>query len=185
MGKWLRAMAGAVALGLSAQVSVGLAQDAKAPAKAPAAAPSEAKGIAIVTPWARATPGGAKVGAAFMEIQAVPGADDKLLSASSPSAEVVELHDHVREGGVVKMRRIEALPIVGGKSVVLKPGGLHLMLMELKHPLKEGDAVDVTLVFEKAGQVKVAVPVIKIGSMGPPAGSDHGSGSGSGSGSKQ
>lgn len=185
MGKWLRAMVGAVALGMAAQVSAGLAQDAKAPPKAGSASPAEAKGISIVAPWARATPGGAKVGAAFLEIQAVAGSDDKLISASSPVAQTVELHDHIREGSVVKMRRIEVIAIGGGKSVTLKPGGLHLMLMDLKGPLNEGDKVELTLTFEKAGLIKVQAPVQKLGTMRAPAGEDGGSGSGSGSGSKQ
>ncbi len=197
MSTWLRITAGAGLLALGLQVPVGLAQDTKSPQKAPAdtkAAPAKpgeakAKGISIVSPWARATPGGSKVGAAFFEIQVAVGADDKLIGAASPAAQTVELHDHIRDGGIVKMRRIEAMPVPGGKTITLKPGGLHLMLMELKDGLKEGEAIEVTLTFEKAGTVKVQVPILKLGTMAAPAeagsgsGSDGGSGSGAGSGS--
>lgn len=140
-------------------------------------------GITVSAPWARATPGGAKVGAAFLEIRAQAGADDRLMSASSPAAGTVELHDHIRDGGVIKMRRVETIPVQGGKSVTLKPGGLHVMLMDLKAGLTEGELLELTLVFEKAGAVKVPVPIARIGAMtgtGAP-GTDQGSGSGSGS----
>jgi copper(I)-binding protein len=169
---------GATVLGMSAGPGTTLAQSPK-----PEAAKPDAKDavVTIVMPWARATPGGAKVGAAFLEIQAKPGFDDKLTSASSPAADVVELHDHVSDGGVMRMRKVEAIPLPGGKSVTLKPGGLHIMLIDLKAPLKEGDTIDLTLKFEKAGSLPVKVPVQKVGAMGGPTGSDHGSGSGSGS----
>lgn len=138
-------------------------------------------GVSIVAPWARATPGGSKIGAAFLELKG-GAADDKLVAAKAPVASVVELHDHIRDGNIMKMRRVEAIPVPAGKSVVLKPGGLHVMLIDLKEPLKEGAVVDLTLTFEKAGEIKVSVPVQKVGAMGGPhgSGSDHGSGSGSG-----
>lgn len=184
---WLGA---ATAIGLAATlagVPMGLAQDAKAPPKLPVAEKAPAAkptGLKVVTAWARATPGGAKVGAAFLEIQGAPDGDDKLLGASSPIAGAVELHDHIKDGGIMRMRRVEAIPVPAGKTVTLKPGGLHLMLLELKAPLVEGDAFDITLTFEKAGTIKVNAPVQKIGAMTGPVeagsgpGSDHGSGPG-------
>ncbi len=144
-------------------------------------------GITIAAPWARATPGGAKVGAAFLEIRSEPGADDKLVAAKSPAAGTVEIHDHIRDGSVMKMRRIEAIAVAGGKTAALKPGGQHLMLMDLKGDLREGETVEVTLVFEKAGEIKVPVPIGKVGAMSgpgmPAVGNGSGSGSGAGSGS--
>ena len=139
-------------------------------------------GITVTAPWTRATPGGAKVAGAFLEIRAEPGVEDKLIAVKSPAAGVVEIHDHVNEAGVMKMRRLEALPIKGTQAVVLKPGGLHMMLMDLKAPLKEGDVVAFTLVFEKAGELQIEAPVAKIGAMSATDVPGYGAGSGSGSG---
>lgn len=142
---------------------------------APAYAQQATDTVKVSTPWARATPGGAKVGAAYLEI-AAPKTGDKLLSANSPVAGVVELHTHAHENGVMRMRKVDSIPVEGGKSVKLAPGGLHVMLIDLKQPLKEGESIDLTLVFEKAGEVPVKVPVRKIGDPGPggKAGGGHG-----------
>lgn len=126
-----------------------------------------AKGVTVAHPWARATPGGATVGAAFLEMKAARGRGDRLVSARSPAAGAVEIHSHVMEGGVARMRRVEAIPVPGGKSVVLKPSGYHLMLTDLKAPLKEGDLVKITLVFEKAGAIDLEATVEPIGATGP------------------
>src|SRR5262245_29733230 len=95
-------------------------------------------GVTVAHPWARATPGGVKVGGAFFEIKAAAGKGDRLIAASSPVAGSVEIHNHIMEGGVARMRRVDAIAIAGGKSVVLAPSGYHVMLMDLKQPLKEG-----------------------------------------------
>jgi copper(I)-binding protein len=129
-------------------------------------------GITVVHPWARATPGGVKIGGAFLEIKAAAGKDDRLIAARSPVAGSVEIHSHSMDGGIVRMRRVDAVTIAGGKSVVLAPGSYHIMLMDLKQPLKEGDLVKLTLVFEKAGEIEVDATVEPIGAMGP-HGFDH------------
>jgi copper(I)-binding protein len=126
-----------------------------------------AKGVTVTHPWARATPGGAKIGGAYLEMTAARGQGDRLISASSPAAGTVELHNHIMEGGIAKMRRVEAIPVPGGKSVVLKPSGYHLMLTDLKAPLKEGDLVKITLQFEKAGPIELEATVEPIGATGP------------------
>lgn len=123
--------------------------------------------ITVVSPWARATPGGAKVGGAYLELKAAAGAGDKLVSASSPAAGTVEIHEHAHEGGVMKMRRIDGLAVPGGGTVALKPGGYHLMLMDLKQPLKQGETVKLDLVFEKAGKVAVEAKIAPIGAASP------------------
>jgi copper(I)-binding protein len=132
-----------------------------------AAAAQEFKigGITVVAPWARATPGGTKVGGAYLELKAAAGAGDRLVSASSPAAGSVEIHEHASEGGVMKMRRIDGLAVPAGASVMLKPGGYHLMLMDLKQPLKQGDKLQLTLTFEKAGALSVEGPVAPLGAM--------------------
>lgn len=132
----------------------------------------EAGGITVSHPWARATPGGATVGAAYVEIQAKDGQSDVLVAATSPLAGRVELHTHSMDGGVMKMRRMEKLPIAGGASAVLKPSGDHIMLFDLKEPLKEGAVLPITLVFEKAGEVKIEATIEPPGAKGP-HGLDH------------
>jgi copper(I)-binding protein len=126
-----------------------------------------ASGVTVAHPWARATPGGVTVGGAFLEIRAAPGRGDRLVAARSPVAGSVEIHSHVMERGIAKMRRVDAVAVPGGKSVVLKPGGYHVMLMDLKQPLKEGDLLTLTLVFEKAGPIEVEATVEPIGATGP------------------
>jgi copper(I)-binding protein len=125
-------------------------------------------GVTIADAWTRATPGGAKNGAVYMAIRAEPGAGDHLVAARSDAARSLELHTSIREGGVSKMRRLDALEIPAGQSIVLQPGGHHLMLLDLKQPLKAGERLKLTLVFEKAGEVTVEARIEAIGSGSPP-----------------
>lgn len=126
-----------------------------------------AKGVTVAHPWARATPGGATVAAAYMEIKTANGVTDKLISAQSPVAGRVEVHTHIMDGDVMKMRKVDAVDLSSGESKVLKPGGDHIMLFDLKQPLKEGDLVKLTLMFEKAGAIEVEGSVEPVGAMGP------------------
>lgn len=136
-------------------------------------------GLTLSMPWARATPGGAKVGAAYLEIKAAAGSDDTLVSASSSIAGSVELHTHSHDGGVMRMRRVDKIAVGGGTTVTFRPGGLHIMLIDLKQPMKVGDRVPLTLRFEKAGEVALDVPVLKVGAPGPGgSGGGHHSGHG-------
>ena len=119
--------------------------------------------ISIEKPFSRATPGGSKVGAGYMTITNKGTAADRLVSASSPAAGKVEIHEMKMQDGVMKMRELAGgLPIEAGKTAALAPGGYHLMLIELKAPLKTGDKVPVTLIFEKAGKVDVTLDVQRI-----------------------
>lgn len=116
--------------------------------------------IKIEHPASRATAPGQTNGAAFMEIENKGKADDKLLSASSPIAETVEIHSMSMEGDVMKMRAVEGLELPAGASVKLQHGqGYHIMLMGLKKPLKAGDKFPLSLQFEKAGKLKLSVHV--------------------------
>lgn len=124
-----------------------------------------ANGVSVEHPWVRATPGGSTITAAFMEIKSETG--DKLMSAASPAAGRVEVHTHIMEGDVMKMRRVEALDIKAGDTRHLKPMGDHIMLFDLKAPLKDGDTVKMTLTFEKAGAVEVEATVEPVGATGP------------------
>ncbi len=109
--------------------------------------------LQIGHPWARPTAG--KVGGAFLAIANTGTQTDRLLGGSSPAADKVELHQTIRDGDVMRMRPVDTIPVVPGEPVALKPGGLHIMLIGLKAPLKVGDKVPLTLKFERAGDVQV------------------------------
>ncbi len=132
----------------------------------------EAGTISVAHPWVRTTPPGATVGVAFAEIKAAAGGGDTLVSASSPVAGRVEVHSMTEEDGIMKMRRLEKLGIEAGTSHVLSPSANHIMLVDLKQPLKEGELVKITLVFEKAGPITIDASVEPLGAKGP-HGMDH------------
>jgi len=127
-----------------------------------------AGGLVITQGWSRATPGGAKTGGGFLTIENKGSAPDKLIGASADVAGKVEVHEMTMDNGVMKMRPLEGgLAIEPGKTVKLAPGGYHLMMMELKNPLKQGEKLPVTLQFEKAGKVTVTLDVEGVGAKGP------------------
>jgi copper(I)-binding protein len=115
--------------------------------------------------WARATPGGAQTGAAYVTI--VSRTDDRLTAVASPVAKTVQLHTMSMDGGIMRMRPVAAIDIPAGEAVTLRPGGFHIMLEGLKQPLHEGQSFLLTLSFEKAGDRQVTVIVEKPGSKGP------------------
>ncbi len=123
--------------------------------------------LLIIHPWSRATPGQAPNGAVFMKIENQGQAEDKLLSASSDAAAMVEIHEHVMENDVAKMRPVEFVPLPAQSITELKPGGYHIMLMGLKEPLVEYGTFHMTLNFEKAGSVDVEVQVEEAGAAEP------------------
>ena len=123
--------------------------------------------VTLTHPWARATPPGAKVGAAYFLIEASKAGGDKLIAAKADVAGRVELHTHLHEGGVMKMRQVPNVPVAAGRKVTFEPSGYHVMLIDLEQPLKEGDLLPMTLVFEKAGEIKVEATVEPIGAKGP------------------
>jgi periplasmic copper chaperone A len=128
--------------------------------------------LVITQAWSRQTPGGAKVAGAYLTIENKGTAPDRLVSGSGDVAGRVEIHEIAVEGGVMKMRPLDnGLTIDPGKTVKLAPGGYHLMLMDLKSQLKQGDKVPVTLQFEKAGKVNVSLDVQGVGAQSP--GGDH------------
>ena len=109
----------------------------------------------VKDPWVRGTVAGQKATGMFGQVTSTTGG--KLVSASSPVAGVVEIHEMAMEGNVMKMRAVSGLELPAGKAVDLKPGGYHVMLMDLKQELKPGDAVPVTLVIEGAGGKRESV----------------------------
>lgn len=115
----------------------------------------------VKDPWVRGTVAQQKATGMFAQITSTAGG--KLVSASSPVAGVVEIHEMAMEGNVMKMRAVPGLDLPAGKAVDLKPGGYHVMLMDLKQQLKEGETVAVTLVVEgkdgKKETIEVKAPV--------------------------
>lgn len=128
--------------------------------------------LAVSGAFIRATPKAAVAGAGFLTVRNAGAQDDKLLGAASDVAKVVELHTHMKDGEVMRMRKVEFIAVPAGGAAELKPGGDHIMFIDLKAPLREGDKVPVTLTFEKGGELKVEIPVVAIGGMAAPAGMD-------------
>ena len=117
--------------------------------------------VTVKDPWVRGTVAQQKATGAFMQITAAGGG--RLVSASSPVAGVVEIHEMAMDGNVMKMRAIAGLDLPAGKAVELKPGGYHVRLMDLKQPLKDGETVPLTLTIEgkdgKKETVEVKAPI--------------------------
>lgn len=131
---------------------------------APAHAQTPAENTIVVEhPWARATPGGAKTGAVYLTLMNAASTGDRLLSATTPVADKVQFHSASEENGVSRMREMRSIDIAPGASVTFSPGGMHIMVVGLKHPLKEGQSFPLTLNFEKAGKEDVSVPIAKVG----------------------
>ena len=123
----------------------------------------------IEKPWARATAPGARVAGGYMVIRNAGAAADRLVSASSPASAKVELHVHINEGGVMKMREVPGYDVPAKGAFELKPGGAHLMFMDIRQPFKEGEKLPVRLRFEKAGEVNAEFHVGRLGGSAPPA----------------
>jgi copper(I)-binding protein len=121
--------------------------------------------LRIDHPWARAA-GANTNGAGYMTIRNTGTQPDRLVAASSPIARTVELHTHILDGEVMRMRPVADIPIPAGQTVRLRPGGLHVMLIGLKEPLRQGTTVPLTLRFERAGETTVQLEIQAAGARG-------------------
>ena len=132
------------------------------------AAAAQTSAIAVTDVWARATPGKAENGAAYLTIES-PTAD-RLTGVSTPVAKTAELHmmtmGGATNGGVMRMRPLDGVDLPAGRKITLKPGGAHIMLVGLHQPLRPGESFPLTLHFEKAGDSEVTVAIVKAGAMG-------------------
>jgi copper(I)-binding protein len=163
-----RAVAVIAALGLLVPAA------ARAQGTQPPAAETRAGAILVTQPWSRAAMRGGS-GAAFLTLRNTGTAPDRLLGASTPAAGKVELHSMVRDGDVMRMREQPAIDLPPGQEVVLRPGGLHIMMLGLAQPLDRGATLPLTLRFEQAGEVTIQVAVQAAGAAGMPAmGGGHG-----------
>jgi copper(I)-binding protein len=129
--------------------------------------------ITVETPWARATPPGAPTGAVYLIVHNGGSSDDRLIAVSTPAAKKADLHTHIMDGDIMKMRAVPNIRIPAGKDVRLAPGGYHVMLTDLNHPLKRGDTLRLTLTFEKAGKIAVTAPILAAGALGPTGAGGH------------
>jgi copper(I)-binding protein len=130
-----------------------------------AATPAVAQ-IEVVKAWARATPPGATVAAGYMIVRNKGAQADRLVSMTSPAAARVETHVTIRDGSISRMREVKGYDIPAGGSLELKPGGAHLMFVDIKAPFKQGGKVAATLRFERAGEVKAQFQIEGMGAMG-------------------
>ncbi|WP_172959695.1 copper chaperone PCu(A)C [Thiomicrorhabdus aquaedulcis] len=120
---------------------------------------SQADDIEITEPFAREVPPGAPASASFMTLENISDAPIKIISAQSAVSKVVELHTHTNDNGVMRMRQIPFIEVPANGMAFLKPGGLHIMLIEPINPIKQGQTVSVTLTFEDGSQKQVDMPV--------------------------
>ena len=123
--------------------------------------------LRIGDPYVRLVPPNAPASAAFMVISNSGGAERKLLAAQSPVAKTVELHTHINDQGVMKMRQVPSIAIKANGQTELKPGSYHIMLIDLKQALNEGDAVPLTLTFDDGSSQQISAPVRKIQATAP------------------
>jgi copper(I)-binding protein len=121
--------------------------------------------IMVKDGYVREVPPNQTISAAFMTIQNNDLSDHKLVSASSSAAKVVELHSHIHEDGMMKMRQIPQIDLPAGADVMLKPGGLHIMLINLTEPLSSDKPISLTLKFEDASEKVLTLPVKSMGNM--------------------
>jgi copper(I)-binding protein len=124
--------------------------------------------LEISRPWTRATPPTAQSGGGFLTITNKGTTPDRLVAARSGASDRVEIHEMRMDGNVMRMRELEkGLEIPAGATVMLKPGSYHIMFMGLKAPFAKDAKVQMTLVFEKAGSLDIALDVEALGSSAP------------------
>jgi len=134
---------------------------------------AEAGELVVEQAWARATPGKAANGAAYVTL-VNHGANDILIGVESAVAKKTEIHTHTKKDGVMRMTPAGPLELATGATVTFRPGGLHIMFMKLHAPLKEGEMVAFTLIFENAGKQPVMAKIMSVGAAGPEMSHKHG-----------
>ncbi|MEA3639342.1 MAG: copper chaperone PCu(A)C [Lamprobacter sp.] len=132
-----------------------------------------AEGIAIADAYARAVPPGQPNSAAFMTLTNAGEQDRALITGESDAAEVVELHRHRMEDGMMRMRQVEQIALPAGETVTLAPGGLHVMLIGLTKTLAPGDQIELTLGFDDGSLQTLNLPVRRIDPSAMPAHKHH------------
>jgi copper(I)-binding protein len=127
--------------------------------------------VEVEKPWLRATAPGVKIAAGYLTVRNKSASPERLFGGATSAAARVETHVHIKDGEIMRMREVNGYDIPPRGSLELKPGGAHLMLVDLKQPLIEGDTVPVTLKFERAGEVKIDFHVGRLAA--PPSHHKH------------
>ena len=122
--------------------------------------------VEIEKPWSRATAPGATMAAGYMTVRNKSASPDKLLGVTSPAAARVETHVTIKDGDIVRMREVKGYDVPANGVLELKPGGAHLMLVDIKRPFKDGEKIPATVKFEKAGELKIDLQVGRPGETG-------------------
>lgn len=126
--------------------------------------------LEITEPWTRATPGGAVVAGGFMRIANKGAQPDRLVGGAFSLSKRFEIHEMKMDGGVMQMRPLDkGLEIPAGATVELKPGGYHVMMIDLTAPVRQGAPLRGALQFEKAGKIEIDFMVAPIGASAPPS----------------
>jgi hypothetical protein len=133
----------------------------------------KAGSIEISTPWSRATPKGAQTAIGYMTIKNNGTTPDRLTGGSIDVADRFQLHAMTMENGIAKMRELNDIEIKPGQTIEFKPGGSHVMFVNLKRPLSKGEHISGTLIFERAGKVSVEYSVESIGVQTGPQEMEH------------
>ena len=120
-----------------------------------------ADNVVVQDPYVRLAPPSAPATGAFMVLRNTGSKDVKVVKADNPVSKVTELHTHINDNGVMKMRPVPGIEIKAGGEAVLKPGSLHVMLIDLKAPMKEGEVVPITLTFEDGSTKLVDAKVVR------------------------
>jgi len=128
-----------------------------------AAVSADPASVRVDAAWSRALPPVSENGAAYVTVTNLGVEPDALVGADTPMAERAELHEHVMQGGLMKMRKVASVALAPGDGVAMEPGGLHVMLMQLAHPLAEGASFPLTLHFRNAPDITVNVSVMAMG----------------------
>jgi copper(I)-binding protein len=129
--------------------------------------------VTVQDPYVRLAPPNAPATGAFMVIRNNGDKDVKVVKAANPLSRVTELHTHLNEGGVMKMRPVAAIDIKAKGEAVLKPGSLHVMMIDLKAAMKEGDVVPITLTLDDGSTKQVDAKVVRPMAAGMPMEHKH------------
>jgi periplasmic copper chaperone A len=132
-----------------------------------------ADNVSVQDPYVRLAPPNAPATGAFMIIKNNGDKDVKVVKADNPVSKVTELHTHINDGGVMKMRPVPSIEVKAKGEAVLKPGGLHVMMIDLKAPMKEGDVVPITLSFDDGSTKQVDAKVVRPMAAPMPAAMEH------------
>lgn len=126
-----------------------------------------ASDLEVLDPWARASAGRTETAAAFLTVRNSSDRADRLVAAQTDIAQTSELHTHLHEDGIMRMRQVDSIDLPAKETIELAPGGDHVMLFQLETPLQQGQSFPLSLTFEKAGTIQVEVKVMPIGTAGP------------------